>query len=307
MTFDLASVVKESFEGSSKDFDHLAEEAQRFLKRKGKHGNVDVFGRFAQMEPSGDAIVCSDLHGDLDSLIEILEKSKAVQRLSESEQAHLIFLGDFGDRGPFSVEVFWVALSLKVRFPDQILLLRGNHEGPEYLLPVPYDLPAHFRRRFGNDWEKPYKKLRATFDNLFNALVVSERYFMIHGGPPTSCSTETLASAGEGDEQSNELEEILWSDPNEETDRTADSPRGAGRLYGRTVTEEVLRNFDVRIIVRGHESSDEGYKISHNGKVLTLFSRKGPPYFNNQGSYLDVRLEFKPENARQLVPYIHTF
>jgi UDP-glucose 4-epimerase len=51
----------------------------------------------------------------------------------------------------------------------------------------------------------------------------------------------------------------------------------------------------------------QGFKINHKGKILTLFSRKGPPYFNAYGAYLKIDLSEKFENAEQLIPYIHKF
>jgi protein phosphatase len=54
------------------------------------------------------------------------------------------------------------------------------------------------------------------------------------------------------------------------------------------------------VLIRGHEPSEEGYKINHNGKVLTLFSRKGEPYFNAQAAYLQLDFSMKVENAYQL-------
>ena len=46
----------------------------------------------------------------------------------ECPATNYLFLGDFVDRGFYSVETFLLLLALKVRYPDRITLIRGNHE-----------------------------------------------------------------------------------------------------------------------------------------------------------------------------------
>ncbi|MFQ6095980.1 MAG: metallophosphoesterase, partial [Candidatus Bathyarchaeia archaeon] len=92
----------------------------------------------------------------------------------------------------------------------------------------------------------------------------------------------------------------LWSDPMENIIGTYPSPRGAGMLFGKDVTDKFLKMLDVRTIVRGHEPADDGYKVNHDGRILTIFSRKGPPYYNQYGAYLQLDLSEEFEDAWQM-------
>jgi protein phosphatase len=274
----------------------------------GKVGSFNVVGRLVELEPVGEALVMGDLHGDLESLIDILKESSFIQKMSQNKQAFLIFLGDYGDRGAYSTEVYYTVLKLKLLFPQQVVLMRGNHEGPEDLMASPHDLPYQFQIRFGENWNATYTKVRELFKHLYNVVLVKERCLMIHGGFPSQAKTlEDLAYAHIKHPEQSFLEEMLWSDPNEMIKGLCASPRGAGKLFGENITNEALKRFNVKILIRGHEPCEEGYKINHKRKVLTLFSRKGPPYFNVCGAYLDFELSKEYENAEQLIPFIHRF
>ncbi len=306
---NLSRIIQEASEVRCQAFTKLIEKAARLLcKEDGKVGRQDISGRLIRLKPSGEALVIGDLHGDLESLVDILKQSGFIRTLDQAEDAFLIFLGDYGDRGSFSVEVYYTALSLKLLFPRQVILLRGNHEGPEDLTAQPNDLPEQFKVRFGKNWTKAYAALHKLFACMYNAVLVEERYLLIHGGLPLNAHRiKDLAYAHNMHPQQDLLEDMLWSDPSEIVRETCASPRGAGRLFSANATDKVLERFHVKILIRGHEPCTEGFKIDHNAKILTLFSRKGPPYFNAYGAYLDVDLREKPENAEQLVQYVHRF
>jgi protein phosphatase len=302
-------VVKESLETKWEDFTRLVEETELMLcKENGRVGNLNIRGRLVSIKPMGEALIVGDLHGDLESLIQILSDSDFLGKMDKNRDAVLIFLGDYGDRGEYSTEVYYTVLKLKQLYPEQIVLMRGNHEGPEDLLASPHDLPMEFQMKFGEEWTRIYAKIRDLFPCLYNAVLVEERYLLIHGGLPQQTKTiEDLAYAHATHPKQSFLEEMLWSDPNEAIIGVCASPRGAGKLFGENVTRDVLRRFNVRIFIRGHEPSEEGFKTDHGGKVLTLFSRKGPPYFNLHGAYLNVDLSKKFDSAEQLIPWVHKF
>jgi protein phosphatase len=306
---NISLIVQESKTVQSGSFVKTVENAISLLREeRGKIGCFTVSERLVTLEPAGDALVIGDLHGDLESLISILQASGFTQKLVACKDATLIFLGDYGDRGPCSAEVYYTILKLKLAYPEQVVLLRGNHEGPDDLMASPHDLPMQFQARFKENGSAAYCKVRELFPYLYNAVLVEERCLMVHGGlSPKINSIQDLAHANTTHPEQEFLEDLLWSDPNDMVKTVLNSPRGAGKLFGKSITENVLKKLKVKLLIRGHEQCEEGFKLNHDGKVLTLFSRKGSPYFNTHGAYLQLPLSEKFENAQQLVPWIHQF
>jgi len=306
---DVKALVNNAMKVNVNEFLRLVENGVQLLaKEQGRVGNLRIVGRLASVPPKGEAIIVGDLHGDLESLVQILGSSHFIEKAQGNGNFMLVFLGDYGDRGSYSPEVYYVVLKLKEFFPEKVVLMRGNHEGPEDILAYPHDLPDQLCSKFGEEGLKVYAKLRELFDHLYNAVLVDGRYILLHGGVPSNASTlEDIAYAHKKHPQESHLEEILWSDPEEGIQGTCPSPRGAGRFFGEDVTERFLKMLGVNVLIRGHEPSREGFKINHGGKILTLFSRKGPPYYNTYGAYLPLNLSEKMDNAIQLKQHVKRF
>ncbi|KAF2659169.1 Metallo-dependent phosphatase [Lophiostoma macrostomum CBS 122681] len=66
--------------------------------------------------------ICGDIHGQFHDLMELFRVGGDVP------DTNYLFMGDFVDRGFYSLESFLLLLCLKVRHPDRITLIRGNHE-----------------------------------------------------------------------------------------------------------------------------------------------------------------------------------
>jgi len=306
---DSSNLIDMATKTSSNEFLRLTQICTQLLAKKSRRvGNLRITGRLVEVPPVGEAIIVGDIHGDLESLTHILEDSSFMEKANGGEDILLIFLGDYGDRGFYSPEVYYVVLKLKELFPERVVLMRGNHEGPDDLLASPHDLPFHLNRKFGERGSEVYLKLRELFNHLYNAVLIEERYILLHGGAPSQASAaDDIAYAHEKHPSERHLEEILWSDPWEGIKGTYASPRGAGRLFGENVTERLLKMLGVKALIRGHEPSEEGFKTNHNGKVLTIFSRRGQPYHNDYGAYLYLNISRKVEKTKQLLQSIRKF
>jgi diadenosine tetraphosphatase ApaH/serine/threonine PP2A family protein phosphatase len=306
---DFSEIVEASNSVQAEGYLALVEKTIDLLRgEEGVSENFTITGKLVNLKPVGEALVIGDLHGDLTSLSAIMEKSAFLKKMEANKHATLIFLGDYGDRGTQSPELYYSVLSLKLAFPKQVVLLRGNHEGPTDLMASPHDLPIHIQRKFKEKGVGVYQRIRELFDYFYNAVYVEERYLMVHGGLPTKIRIlQEIAEADKLHPEKSFLEELLWNDPDEQVLGTFPSPRGAGYIFGKTVTAKILAKLNVKILIRGHEPARDGYKINHDGKILTLFSLKGPPYFNAFGAYLKLPLAEKFENANQLLPYIYKF
>jgi len=294
---ELNKLIEKSLAAKPQNFLELINEVDIILSREQEHEikRLDIIGRLIRMPPEGEVTVIGDLHGDLASLRQILFETKFLDEVQHKHNAYLIFLGDYGDRGIYSPEVYYIVLTLKRSFPENVILLQGNHEGPEDLLAYPHDLPYHLRRKFGlEEGLKVYEELSQLFRRFYTAVIIEGTIVMLHGGVPSEVkSIEDLAFAYKKHPAESHLEEILWSDPIDELHGKYPSPRGAGYLFGEDITDRFLKVLGVKLLIRGHEPADNGYKFNHSGKILTLFSRKGAPYYNTFAAYLTLKLPTK--------------
>ncbi|XP_061220569.1 serine/threonine-protein phosphatase with EF-hands 1 isoform X2 [Neopsephotus bourkii] len=89
--------------------------------------------------------------------------------------------------------------------------------------------------------------------------------------------------------------DILWSDPRSQKGCTPNKSRGGGCYFGPDVTAKLFKKYNLKMLIRSHEFKPEGYDISHNGKVITIFSASN--YYeegSNRGAYIKLNPELIP-------------
>jgi serine/threonine-protein phosphatase 4 catalytic subunit len=155
---------------------------------------------------SAPVTICGDIHGQFHDLIELFQVG------GEVPYTNYIFLGDFVDRGFYSVQTFLLLLALKVRYPDRITLIRGNHESRQ--ITQVYGFYDECLRKYGsvNVW----RYCTDVFDYLTLSAVVEDRVFCVHGGLSPSITTlDQIRKIDRKQEVPHDgaMCDLLWSDP----------------------------------------------------------------------------------------------
>ena len=171
------------------------------------------------------AQICGDIHGQFFDLMELFKVG------NDCPQTNYLFMGDFVDRGFYSVESFLLLLALKVRYPKHITLIRGNHESRQ--ITQVYGFYDECLRKYGsvNVW----RYCTEIFDFLPLAALIDETVFCVHGG--LSPAIDTLDQINTIDRKvevphEGPMADLMWSDPEENVEGWGVSPRGAGYVFG---------------------------------------------------------------------------
>ena len=277
---------------------------------------IDIFNKLIEIMSEEDNLltleapinVIGDVHGQLFDVFNMMDTIKA----NGLENNRYLFLGDFVDRGHFSIETIAFLALMKIQRPDSVFLLRGNHESST--INQMYGFYNDCNQIYGSPtiWTLANK----AFQYFPLAAIVSNKYFCVHGGlSPELRFVEKLYSINRVCEipETGIMADLTWSDPAEDVKRWTKSKRGSGYIFGKNETEEFLRNNKLEMVVRSHQLAAAGYeelfkREDGRPQLLTVWSAPNYCYTSgNQATFMaiDDKLEYRliEFDSRTEVPF----
>jgi len=257
----------------------------------------DILGEESNVQPvSTPVTVCGDIHGQFPDLLKLFETGGEI-----AKGTRYIFMGDYVDRGLYSLETFTYLLLLKVRWPDRITLLRGNHESRQ--ITQVYGFYEECLQKYGNG--NPWKWCTQVFDYLTVAALIDGRIICVHGG--LSPEIRTIDQIRSSIPRKQEIPhdgafcDLVWSDP-EEVDGMTPSNRGAGYLFGASVVREFAEVNKLDLISRSHQLVQEGYKYFFPPDNLLITVWSAPNYCYRCGNIAAI-MKVDTEHNREFLTF----
>ncbi|PMD62817.1 serine/threonine-protein phosphatase pp2a catalytic subunit [Hyaloscypha bicolor E] len=225
--------------------------------------------------------VCGDIHGQFHDLMELFRIG------GPNPDTNYLFMGDYVDRGYYSVETVTLLVALKIRYPQRITILRGNHESRQ--ITQVYGFYDECLRKYGN--ANVWKYFTDLFDYLPLTALIDNQIFCLHGGLSPSIDTlDNIRALDRIQEVPHEgpMCDLLWSDPDDRCGWGI-SPRGAGYTFGQDISEAFNHNNGLTLVARAHQLVMEGYNWSQDRNVVTIFSAPNYCYrCGNQAAIMEI-------------------
>ena len=203
------------------------------------------------------------------------------------DSTRYLFLGDYVDRGKQSIETVCLLLAYKIKHPDQVYLLRGNHES-SFTNRI-YGFYDECKRRYDIGIWKEFTLL---FDYLPVAGVIEQSILCMHGGlSPLLKKLEDISSIKRPTEvpEKGLLTDLLWSDPEKLVKGFIENDRGISWIFGSNEVKKFLKENDLDMIIRAHQVVEEGYEFFCKRRLLTIFTAANYcGEFDNAGGICDL-------------------
>jgi len=233
------------------------------------------------LELSSPIHIFGDIHGQYCDLIRFLD----IIGLPPDKQ--FLFLGDYVDRGDNSIEVISLLFSLKIKYPKQVFLLRGNHECSQ--VNDAYGFKDECIERYKEKGVHIWNEINNTLRMLPICALIDNKIFCTHGG--ISPHIESIAQINKINRNieipdKGILCDLTWADPKRQRNKWADNDRGISYTFNEKALDDFMKKMKIDLVVRAHQVVDDGFQFFHNQKMVTVFS--APNYCGQVGNHASV-------------------
>ncbi|XP_022756031.1 serine/threonine-protein phosphatase BSL3-like isoform X1 [Durio zibethinus] len=224
--------------------------------------------------------IFGDLHGQFGDLMRLFDEYGAPSTAGDIAYIDYLFLGDYVDRGQHSLETITLLLALKIEYPNNVHLIRGNHEAADINALFGFRIEC-IERMGERDGIWTWHRINRLFNWLPLAALIEKKIICMHGGIGRSINhveqIENLQRPITMEAGSIVLMDLLWSesDPteNDSVEGLRPNARGPGLVtFGPDRVMEFCNNNDLQLIVRAHECVMDGFERFAQGHLITLFS-----------------------------------
>ncbi|QEL61981.1 hypothetical protein SBP28_003994 [Candidozyma auris] len=252
------------------------------------------------MSLTSPCTLVGDIHGQFHDLLEIFRVG------GSPPDTNYLFLGDYVDRGYYSVETISLLIALKLRYPERVFLIRGNHESRT--ITTNYGFYTEVLNKY-NGSLKVWQYITDLFDYIPLGATIDGKIFATHGGLSPSCQLlDQIRAIDRFKEVPHDgiMADLVWSDPDPEIADFKLSPRGAGYLFGYDVMRKFNHDNDLQQLVRAHQLCNEGFVSYWQGMCLTIWSAPNYCYrCGNRASVLEIShssYEARKNNSQGVLP-----
>lgn len=209
--------------------------------------------KLVKIKKAKKIVFVGDTHGDLGASQKIIS-----EYLKPGNK--IVFLGDYVDRGVHSKQNLDFLLEVKLKVPNQIFLLQGNHEG----YPILKFSPANFWESLD---EKESKIYWAIFQK-FPLVATAKNIIALHGVLPNVKDLEKINQIKLGNER---WREIVWGDFVEiEGEYQGINPLTGRPQFGMDWFFKLMKRFKKEILIRSHDPYAPQFMFDN--KCLTIFT-----------------------------------
>lgn len=234
--------------------------------------------------------IIGDIHGNLEDLMSM---ETCLWKQLPVVTGNFCFLGDYVDRGVWSLECCLYLVAFKILCPSQVTLLRGNHE--DRTLQTCYTYKTECVLKYGEVFGcKIWELTNKMFDKLPVCAVIDDAVFAAHGGiPHATLELDKIAQIKreirDPEKESDASWEILWSDPvhpQQFVEATLMQPpapsfregylfnavRGTAFLFNEVAVDNFLKTNGLTHVIRAHEVPANNFQFHFDTKCCTIFS-----------------------------------